>query len=543
MYCFFFNIKKYNRAGRFKLSCLGVAAFLAVHTPLAGCGSTNAAREYPRTPSYALPQGTDTAFSRALADRIAAYPGKSGFRLLTTGSESFAMRLALIEAAEKTLDLQYYSIHDDTTSNLLLEALVRAAQRGVRIRILLDDIGFDDDDYTFSVLDGLKNIEIRVFNPFVMREDGLLARTVGMLTDLERINRRMHNKALIGDNQLAIIGGRNLGDVYFEEDPDIAFNDLDILIAGTLTADISRSFDSYWNHEESIPLGQVKAPTKNQTAKLDIREKLATQWQETLQSEKGRKILESSLPERLKQGKLDLIWAPGEVVADRPHKVKQEAEEAESRPLMRLDKLLDRASREFIAITSYFVPREEGVEWLAGLTKRGMRVRILTNSLASTDVVAVHTAYWKYRAPLLAGGVELYEMKPVNRKRSPQRLIGSKAPPYATLHSKVYVIDRREVMIGSFNLDPRSIELNTELTLVIHSPALAKQVVAIFADATAPENSYRLMLEDTGGGKARLVWRTREKGKYIEFYQDPRAGFWRTLQVGVMGLLPIEDYL
>ncbi len=512
-------------------SCMAMMLF----TALTGCSSTSAAAEYPQIPSYAISQSERTSLGAAIKDDVAKHPGKSGFRLLATGSESFAMRLALIQAAEKTLDLQYYSVHDDTTSNLLIEALVKAARRGVRIRFLLDNIALSDVDETFAVLDGMKNVEIRVFNPFATRDDGVLERMVRAVTDLGSMNHRMHNKALIGDNQFAIIGGRNLGDEYFEEHTDWTFRDLDILSAGPVTAQISKSFDRYWNSKDAIPLGQLRERDNSRAA--EIRMELAANWEEVRRTEKGKKLLSATLAERLKDSDVKLIWAPAELVADPPQKIDDAPDEAASKPMMRLDQLLDRADEEFIAVSSYFVPRKDGVEWLTGLAQR-MRVRILTNSLASTDVVAVHAGYRRYREELVKNGVELYEMKPIGGERPRQRLVGSKAPARASLHSKVYVVDRREVMIGSFNLDPRSIELNTEVVLVIHSPVLATQLVKMFDEVASPETSYEVV-EDGDG----LAWKAREKGGEVRFGSDPHPGFWRSIEADLFSLLPLEDQL
>ncbi|MCK9992015.1 MAG: cardiolipin synthase C [Alphaproteobacteria bacterium] len=522
------------RAARFGI--LNILFF----TVVAGCGSVPVSTQHPQIPSYALPQSEKTGLGASLKDDIAAHSGQSGFRVLTTGSESFAMRLALIRAAEKSLDLQYFSINDDTTSNLLIEALLQAAQRGVRIRFLLDDFNFDAVDETFSVLDGFKNLEIRVFNPVTTRDHGLLEKAVLNLTDLKTMNHRMHNKALIGDNQMAIIGGRNLGDEYFEENTDVTFRDIDILTAGPVTAAISRSFDQYWNSKDAIPVPQLRKPEIKTELAVNIRNELAGHWEKVRNSEKGGKLLRYTLAERLKDGDVKLTWAWAELVADSPKKIDTDRDETVSPPLMRLDFMLDRAEHEFMAVSPYFVPRESGTIWLAGLARRGLRVKILTNSLASTDVVAVHTGYRRYRETLVRNGVLIYELKPIGGQRPAQRLIGKDAPARASLHAKLYVIDRSQVMIGSFNLDPRSIELNTELALVIYSRDVAAQVIEMFEEATSSVTSYQLAIEPDSG---KLVWITKENDRDIRFYNDPSAGFWRRAQTNLMSLLPIEDQL
>ncbi len=512
---------------------------MVVFAMLTGCDSNSAAQEFPKISSSAITQQEITSLGAALADDVVVHPKQSGFRLLVTGSESFSMRLALIEAAEKSLDLQYYSIHDDTTANLLLEALVRAARRGVRIRFLLDNINFDEVDETFSVLDGFKNLEIRIFNPFVTRQHGILSRAIRLLTDLDSLNHRMHNKALIADNQMAIIGGRNLGDEYFEEHTDVTFRDIDILTAGPITAKISESFDAYWNSKDSLPVGRLIKPPADVKNVDEIRRKLAEYWERVLKTDKGKKLLRSPLTNRLKQGDVTLIWAKAELVVDAPHKIDEGREDAQSKPLMRLDNLLEKSTSEFICVSPYFVPGEEGVNRLASLVKRGVKVRIVTNSLASTDIVAAHTGYRRYRGALVANGIVLYEMKPTSSKRPHQRLIGKAAPSSARLHAKAYIVDRREVMIGSFNFDPRSLSLNTEIGLVIHSSDLAAQVIKMFDEVTAPENSYHLVASDSGG----FSWQTMENNKAVEYSREPKAGLLRNLEADFMGLLPLEDQL
>lgn len=513
-----------------------LAAFCG--TLLTACDSTAARDAYPQIPSYAISQKEKTRLGDSLAATVRKHPGKSGFSVLTTGSDSFSMRMALIQEAEKTLDLQYYSMHDDTTANLLLEAVVRAAQRGVRIRFLIDNIGVDEVEETLAVLDGFRNVEIRVFNPLVTRDHGLISRITRVFTDLDDYNRRMHNKALISDNQLAIIGGRNLGDEYFEENTDVTFRDIDLLTAGPITARISASFDRFWNSPEAYPIGQLLKPRDYHEDGIRIRRELATHWRKVDATPKGHKLLETNLSQRLKNRELELIWARGDLAVDEPQKINKEASASHSKPMMRLDSLLERAEHDFLAVSPYFVPRKEGVEWLAGMMDRGLKIRVLTNSLASTDVVAVHGGYAPYREELLRRGLVLYELKPIGGERPRQRLIGSSAPAHASLHAKIYIIDGREVMIGSFNLDPRSIELNTELAITIHSPQIAQKMTRMFDDVASPENSYELKLENS-----KLVWITREKGKEVRYSNDPEAGIGRRVQSGLLSLLPLEDHL
>ncbi|MBY0406566.1 MAG: phospholipase D family protein [Rickettsiales bacterium] len=516
---------------------------ISVLSLLMGCESR--AERLPAPPqSHAIAKDTPTSLNVALAPAINAHPGESGFHVVTTGSEGFRLRLALIRAADKTLDLQYYGINDDATSNLMLEAVLRAAQRGVRIRFLLDNSTFGEVSKTLSIMDDFKNVEIRVFNPFYHPHESFATRLVTTFTELDNLGRRMHNKALIADNQMAIMGGRNLGDEYFEENADMIFKDLDILAAGPIVGHISGSFDSYWNSQNTVPVQQMKAKKASPETIQVMRKQLRDHWEEVAQTPKGKELLTSKLADDLKTAPFALQWARAELAADDPAKINKDAEDTTSRPFNTLRRMVENAEHEFVIISPYFVPRDEGVAWLAQLEQRGVQVRAITNSLASTDVVAVHVGYSPQREALLNSGVDLYEMKPIGGKRPRQRLIGKKVPAHASLHAKVFVIDTKDVMIGSFNFDPRSIELNTEITIAIHSPVIARQVMALFKEVTEPDSSYRVLTRKQAGLEGEgIVWKTTENQKTAIYEHEPKAGFWRKLQKMAFSLLPIENQL
>lgn len=496
------------------------------------------ASEYDRRESHAITPETGHALGRALEEELRSNQGKSGFRILETGTESLKYRMSLIQAAEKSIDLQYYTMHDDTSANLLLEALLEAAGRGVRVRFLIDHISIKEVGPTLGVLDGVKNIEVRVFNPPYTRDQGYIARLLSYTRDIGKVFKRMHNKALIADNQFAIMGGRNLGDEYFEAHKDHQFKDTDILAAGPMAARISHSFDNYWNGEDAFPIEYIRRPVYSKKKIDKLRKELREQWQKQLQTEDGKKTLQSDIIRELQNKHLALVWAKGELWADESEKINQAADDAESKPLDRMQELVTKAKQEFIIVSPYFVPKEEGVEWLASLVQRGIKVRVLTNSLASTDVVAVHTGYRKYREELLKKGIELYEFKAIDHKHPRQRLFGGTAPAHAVLHTKMYVLDRETLLIGSFNLDPRSTSLNTEIAMVIHHPQLGGEAAQLFEDAIGPKTSYRLKLNEQG----KLVWLTEEKKAPATYAREPEAGL-RNLQAAIFGLLPVEDQL
>ena len=484
----------------------------------------------------------EPSLKKVLRPLIQKHSSLSGFHIMTTGSESFAMRLGMVQAAREAIDLQYYSIDNDTTANLLLEALLLAAERGVRVRFLIDNITLSKVKNTFSLLDANENIQIKVFNPFVTRADSLAKRITLLFTDLSRMNRRMHNKAMVSDKTLAIIGGRNLGDEYFEEHTDRMFRDIDILTAGKVTAEIAESFEDYWNHRLAVDIVDLHPRGIAGNKKDALRHKLKAHWQKMQEEEKNQELLSVDLANKLERNAVPFIWAEAEMVADPPEKMDAEPEAARSKPLDCLKKLLQSATQEFIAVSPYFVPKKEGVNKIVELQERGVKVKILTNSLASTDVVAVHTGYAPHRLALLEAGVELFELEAVGGKRPRQRLIGKSAPAHAGLHAKVYVVDRKEVIVGSFNLDPRGVSLNTEMAVVIHSQALAKQILEAFDKVTTPDTSYRLTLEQKGR-KPRITWHAQEKGRDVQFSHEPRAGLWRRVEAYFIGKLPIENNL
>ncbi|AOJ75955.1 phospholipase D family protein [Burkholderia ubonensis] len=521
-----------------------LARALAVCAPLslvAACATHPPATSLERTVSHALPADAATPLRTALAAPEAAHPGQSGFRLLADGAAALQMRIALARAATRTLDMQYYIATEDTTGKLLLGAALYAADRGVRVRMLVDDLNFRDIDRVMAALNTHPNIEIRVFNPFGVSQQRVMQRTANFFTRIDRFTRRMHNKAMIADNRIAIVGGRNLGDEYFSASPTLQFRDLDVLAAGPVTRDISASFDAYWASGSSYPLRVLNHQTFDPKDLDAMRDELRAHWRENAEPYNAKPLNATPLAQQIARGELGLVWAPAEFEADAPDKVAQPTDGYVSPPMRRLAELIRTAQQEFLAFSPYFVPHDAGVKILGDTTARGVRVAILTNSLAATDAVAVQAGYGPYRAPLLRHGVELYEYKARPDRQRP-RLFGSRSR--ASLHAKAYVIDRKILVIGSMNLDPRSTHLNTELALVIHSPALAQQVATIFARATQPDESYRVQLAaPSGPGASELMWTGTDDGVLHTYHVDPYAGLLRNLLTGVFMLLPVDDQL
>ncbi|KVX29758.1 phospholipase [Burkholderia ubonensis] len=534
-------IRRAPAARAWRATCRSARA-LAVCTLLslvAACATHPSATTLERTVSHALPADAATPLGDALAAPVAARPGESGFRLLADGAAALQMRIALARAATRTLDMQYYIATEDTTGKLLLGAALYAADRGVRVRMLVDDLNFRDIDRVMAALNTHPNIEIRVFNPFGASQRDVMQRTAIFFTRIDRFTRRMHNKAMIADNQIAIVGGRNLGDEYFSASPTLQFRDLDVLAAGPVTHDISASFDAYWASGSSYPLRVLNHQTFDPKDLDAMRDELRAHWRENAEPYNAKPLNATPLAQQIARGELGLVWAPAEFEADAPDKVAQPTDGYVSPPMRRLAELIRAAQHEFLAFSPYFVPHDAGVKILGDTTARGVRVAILTNSLAATDAVAVQAGYGPYRVPLLRHGVELYEYK---ARPGRPRLLGSRSR--ASLHAKAYVIDREILVIGSMNLDPRSTHLNTELALVIHSPALAQQVATIFARATQPDESYRVQLAALSGpGASELTWIGTDEGVLRTYHVDPYAGLLRNVLTGVFMLLPVDDQL
>jgi putative cardiolipin synthase len=491
-------------------------------------------------PSYALPPLPGSALDEAVLDELGDAPDVNSVRLVDHNAMAFAYRAVTADAARRSLDVQYYIWNDDLTGRLLAADLMRAAERGVRVRVLLDDIDARAKHEVFLVADLHPNVEVRIFNPFYSREG-----TLGWLTEwtvrANRLNRRMHNKAWIADNRVAIVGGRNVGNEYFGASGHSNFNDLDVLLSGPVVAEVSAAFDAYWNSPSAVPVSRFEGrkPKPEQLAKLiegaqAYREKTSDNpYLTALRDPQKRAALLADRPAPLRVPNLRLL-------VDDPAKIGLETETSEaSNVLAGLEGLMSSAGDEMLIFSPYFVPRSDGRRALVRQARRGVRVAVLTNSLAATDVAAVHTGYARERRELLAGGVELYEMKRragSEEERQRISLVGSSG---TSLHTKAMIVDRRWVFVGSMNLDPRSAFLNTEMGVLIESEALAEQVRSEFERATGPELSYRVVLEEHEG----LVWYDRVNGKDRRLEREPDASVGRRLGVTLLRLVPLDSQL
>ena len=517
---------------------MGRLFILVVATLLAACAAIH--HDAPRPPSYAIDNPQETELGRSFAGQLSSNPGMSGFRLLSSGQEAFITRAALAEAAQRTLDLQYYVVTEDATSALLLYRVLLAAQRGVRVRVLIDDLNVGDRDAHLATLAAHPNVQLRVFNPFSRRSATVLARVVDYLADGTRLNRRMHNKLWIADNVAALIGGRNLSDAYFNADRQNNFADLDVLLAGPVVAEASRSFDEYWNSEWAVPIQAFTGPTPASGHGERLISELAARAATFHDSEYVRELLATGIGPKVRSGRIELVAAHATVLYDPPAKLQVQTSDLERPVVSRLRRAVGAAKEELVLITPYFVPHERGIELLCDLTRRGVPVRVLTNSLASTDVAAVHAGYARYRPRLLACGVSLHEMQPESMGAAkPQRLMTSAV----SLHAKAIMVDRKSIFIGSMNLDPRSRLTNTEVAVLIESTALGSELVQWFDEATSPDRSFKPELTAPANPNAPLAWTGREDDRLQRYVSEPRASWWQRIVSSVLGALVPEELL
>jgi cardiolipin synthase C len=492
--------------------------------------------------SYALDAFTP---EQTIKDLLNEHPGQSGVYLLENNIDAFIARCNLIDQAQQTLDLQYYSFQGDTSGKLIAQALVKAADRGVRVRVLLDDIDTLGADEAIRFLNAYPSIEIRIFNPFYFR--GLL-RYLEFIVDLSRVGRRMHNKVMIADNVLAIVGGRNISDVYFSADPDLLFLDVDLLTLGELVKSISIGFDEYWNSRWSIPVAVLYGRPKRAYALNKIKAFLKKYQDEIKQLDYVQTTQTSEFIKNKSLSKISFIWSRVKLFYDRPDKIDPGENKGKrtniSQLKNRLHDVFAMAKEELTIISPYFVPGEEGVKWFESLIGKGIKVNVFTNSLAATDVTAVHAGYEAYRKSLLEVGVNLFELKATAYVKDRKRFKILHPDSRASLHAKTVIIDRCKVFMGSPNLDPRSTDLNTEIGLFIDNEELSNQLLTLFSNISSGQNSYSLMLKKNDiSNKSKIIWQSEEGGKLMQYTSEPEVGVLRKLKVYFFSLLPIEHLL
>jgi cardiolipin synthase C len=517
---------------------------LLIAAGVTGCGSLPKA-----SPEWSVRhplETTNTLWARTVAPAAAAHQGSSGVQLLRFGQDALAARLALADTAERTLDMQYFIWRPDASGQLLAELAVRAADRGVRVRLLLDDVGGSASDEVLLSLDNHTNIEVRLFNPVANRS----FRTLSLLLDFRRANRRMHNKSFTADGAVTILGGRNVEERYYALGEEPHFADFDVIAAGPAAADVSAMFERYWFSPSSIPIHALTSQRLSAGQLAENYTRLASRVASLTNSPEYQELAGNEVGEAVSHRELALVWGNTTLVCDQPEKAFTDPTNTATHLLPVVRSVVDKATNELVVVSPYFIPGPKGVAFFKSLRKRGVRVVILSNALAATDVTAVHAGYRRYRKELLRAGVEMWEIKPNTRIRgSAQEGQASTKragrPSRSSLHAKSFVFDHQTMFVGSLNLDPRSVVLNTEMGLIIEIPELAGPTVDAL-EAQLPEQAYRLEFVPSRGVTREcgsIVWISQENGREVRYTHEPQTSFFRRLQVDLLSLLPIESQL
>jgi putative cardiolipin synthase len=494
---------------------------------LSGCVSVPF--DYPKSPSAALSASADTVMGGYALEWSQQHGENSGFVALAGGNDALGARLKLIESAEVSIDAQYFLLKPDEAGALFIGKLLNAADRGVRVRLLIDDIFTPGLDSQFTLFNSHPNVEVRLFNPLSRQS----AKSWSMLWNFSRANRRMHNKSFTVDDSITIIGGRNIADEYFEIKPEVEFNDFELLAVGPVVPEVNAAFDLFWNSELAVPMEAFAIDHDPQ--ELDQWREVMTEVVSGARESVYARAVDSVLLEDISEGRLEPLAAPAYVVTDSPEKLKQAVGKEEYQSLAQeIERRFAAAESEIIIITPYYVPQKSGVEAVEALLAKGLRVVIITNSLASTNHVPVHSGYSRYRKRLIKAGAELYELKvdAVNSEAA------GETAESQTLHTKAIVIDRETLFIGSLNFDPRSVDINTEMGVFIDS-AEGAQLFAEIVGQDLAQSTYSVQLNENN----KLRWVYQGDGVREELKKEPQTSLWRRFAAGFYGVLPIEGQL
>lgn len=492
-----------------------------------------------RPASTALPSPAEGPIAAGL-EQLHANPeheDQSGFYLLHEGLSAFVARVALIEVAQSSLDLQYYIVSDDTSSRIIVAKLLEAADRGVRVRLLVDDLGTRVAEPLVATLEQHPNIHIRIFNPVAARSG--ISRAFQMARHFGRTNHRMHNKLMVADSSVMITGGRNLGDEYFSN-TNVDFQDVDVMAVGKIVPDGVASFDRYWNTPASVPINRVLDADDADMDLPTLQRTLLRFLDEQKNSEFASALSGSSLGRRLVEGKVPLDWGQATLYADPPEKATARDTLSRDDYLGASLKTILESARQRLQISSaYFVPGDAGVALFSALSERGVNIGILTNSLSTTDVAIVHSGYVNYRKPLLENGITLWELRAEAGQQ--ERIHWFKGKSRASLHAKTFVIDDDRTFIGSVNLDGRSILQNTEIGLLIESESLNQQLSQLFASWVSDDSAWHVSLNDEG----ELQWQASDADDHtpLTLDHDPETSRWQRIKVWMLSWLPIESQI
>ncbi|UOE99780.1 phospholipase D family protein [Bdellovibrio reynosensis] len=511
-----------------------MSGFFILCLSFVGCNGVP--KTYISPKAYAIKETSDTVLGKLLSPTVQAHKGNSGFVPLEAGTDAYKARIVSIQMAQKTLDLQYYLWADDRIGKAMGHEVIQAADRGVRVRILLDDLNLGPYEDALLALDRHPQIEVRMFNPFSFRKIRLFE-----IVRFHQAHRRMHGKLMIADNQTAITGGRNIGEQYFTAHGEENFGDYDVWAFGPIVGQCSDAFDEYWNSGFSVPISVLNQREITDEDYKNLRESFASASNDLQKSSYAKQLASSSLDADFRAGRLKTYWGRAQIYYDSPEKIDQENQDTyDGRNLKKYMEAMPISppTKELFIVSPYFIPGAKGVEYFKNKEAKGVQVSVFTNSLGSNDVPLTFAGYKKYRKQLIRAGVDLYELKPrVTPKARKFRLVGTSGARLG-LHGKVFIFDRRAMFVGSLNLDPRSIELNTEFGVLFESPELADQFLNN-ALRFLPELSYRVSLND----KNDVQWNTVESGKSIVFSEEPDARWWQSFQSEFLSLFVPETML
>ncbi|AMT97375.1 MULTISPECIES: phospholipase D family protein [Psychrobacter] len=478
----------------------------------------------------------NTNLVAAISEQNNIHPELSGYHPIVTGANAFASRSILTEMATRNIDAQYYIWHNDQSGQLLLKDLWRAAERGVIVRLLLDDFNnnaeFDQHLLRFA---SHPNIAVRIINPLVHRK----LQTLNYVTGLPRINRRMHNKSMTFDKQITIIGGRNIGNEYLSNDQNSQFADLDVLLIGKVVGDIDNSFASYWSSPLSFDIETLVTPDNDvPSGFLEALDKLGPEDKDDNRSDVTvykTAIEESTIDEDLLNKRVPFRWTDMQFLSDDVGKLSKTVS-SETNLVHQLRTLLGSPTKQLTIISSYFVPTKDGVNTLVKLAESGIDIKILTNSFDATDVTAVHSGYIQWRPVLLKAGVRIYELKSTaSEEKRENKLWKARSQSSTSLHAKTFAVDDYQVFIGSYNVDPRSANINTEMGVIINDDQLAKQLHGALSDDLLNQ-AYEVKLLDNG----KLQWHTMEDDKKVVYDSEPRVDVSDHVWLTIMSWLPID---
>jgi len=502
--------------------CAAVLLLSACATPL---------KPQPQPESFSLSSDPAAAAWKPLHSNLPAARETSWFDIQAVGPEALRWRLALIDTATTSIDAQYFIWDDDAVGSLLLERVLQAADRGVRVRLLIDDSFLSGEDAVMLAADAHPNVEMRIFNPFQVRSSSMGARFIENLNDFERTNHRMHNKLLISDGKVAIVGGRNIADEYFGFNRELNFRTFDVLTTGKVMPEITAAFDVYWNSGWAFPITIVDHKQADEEDLVQLRQDLRINaavldtWLAASDTDP------QNWPERWAELARTMLPGEARILQDNPHF------EGGTPPVQAADhirEIFSKSSKEVMSVSAYLVPSENLLQIARELSDRGVHIRALTNSLASNNHISAHTAYRHRRKQMLEAGIELYELRPDATER-----IHFEAPGFIArkvgLHAKILVLDKRLVFVGTINTDPRSMTLNTEVSLMVDSPELAAGILAAFADDFSLDNSWHVELNEAGD----LIWHSRDG----VLTRQPAGGFGRRVADFFYGLFPIDSQM